>query len=278
MEVNLINLEFNRKKLSGALVLVLLMLALPTVGANYAGPIYFSVIGDQVWNDLNEDGVQDAGEPGISNVTVGLYDRNGNFLTSKSTDANGLYRFTVMPGNYYLNFTLPSGMVFSPVNQGTNDTVDSDADNVTGLTACTALVPGEIDLSWDAGMYCITSPGTGTSGYWKNHPEAWPVDEITIGGEIYTKEESIGIMKMPGGDKSYTMFRALVSAKLNVLIGNDDSCIADTISEADVWMEAYGPAGSGIRAKSDAWKEGKLLSNELDDYNNGKLPCAFSRD
>ena len=88
-------------------------------------------------------------------------------------------------------------------------------------------------------MYCITAPGTGTPGYWKNHPEAWPVEEITIGGVIYTKEEAIGFMEMPDGDKTYTIFRALVSAKLNVLIGNDDSCIADTISAADVWMETY---------------------------------------
>ena len=122
------------------------------------------------------------------------------------------------------------------------------------------------------------APGTGTPGYWKNHPEAWPVEEITIGGVIYTKEEAIDIMEMPDGDKTYTIFRALVSAKLNVLIGNDDSCIADTISEADAWMETYGPVGSGIHADSDAWKEGEPLYWELDDYNNGELPCAFPRD
>ena len=271
----MMNLEFNSKKLSSFVILVLLMMVLPTVGANGCT----STIGDYVWNDTDRDGIQDAGEPGISDVTVDLYDCAGNQIDTTTTDANGFYSFEVDAGDYYVEFTLPSGMVFSPMDVGADDAIDSDADPTTGMTLCTTLDPGENDLTWDAGMYCITPPGTGTPGYWKNHPEAWPVEVITIGGVDYTKGEAIENMQTPGkGDKTYTMFRALVSAKLNVLIGNDDSCIADTISEADAWMATYGPVGSGIRASSCAWKYGEPLYEEMDDYNNGKLPCAFSRD
>ncbi len=55
-------------------------------------------------------------------------------------------------------------------------------------------------------------------GYWKNHPDAWPVDEITIGGVTYTKEEAIAIMKAKkvDGDKTYDMFNHLCFAMLNV--------------------------------------------------------------
>jgi hypothetical protein len=122
-------------------------------------------------------------------------------------------------------------------------------------------------------------PGTGTPGYWKNHPEAWPVDTITIGGVTYTKAQAIANMSMPDGDKTYTMFRALVCAKLNVWIGNDASCIADTITAADGWMAAYGPAGNGVHADDYAWQEGggEDLYLTLDDYNNGRL-CAPHRD
>jgi len=42
-------------------------------------------------------------------------------------------------------------------------------------------------------------------------------------------------------------------------------------------MEMYGPVGSGVRGKSDAWREGDPLYLMLDDYNNGLL-CAPSRD
>ena len=74
------------------------------------------------------------------------------------------------------------------------------------------------------------------------------------------------------------MFGALVAAKLNVLIGNPSSCIEDTIADADDWMAAYGPVGSGVRAKSDAWQvDGESLYEMLDDYNNGLL-CAPSRE
>jgi hypothetical protein len=127
------------------------------------------------------------------------------------------------------------------------------------------------------------SPGTGTPGYWKNHPDAWPVETITIGGVTYTKEAAIAIMKTPGkGDKTITMFNALVAAKLNVEIENCSWCIYEVIFGefgADWWMAVYGPVGSGVRANSEKWQasHGEALYEMLDAYNNGWL-CAAGRD
>ncbi len=118
--------------------------------------------------------------------------------------------------------------------------------------------------------------GTGTPGYWKNHPTAWPVDEITIGGTVYTKEEAIDWMKHRDGDKTITLFRSLVSAKLNLMIGAEGSCVTDIIAAADAWMAQY-PVGSGVDGSSEAWDVGEPLYLILDDYNNGYL-CAPSRD
>jgi len=121
-------------------------------------------------------------------------------------------------------------------------------------------------------------PGTGTPGYWKNHPEAWPVNSITIGGVTYSKKDAIEFMQNSGsGDKTYTMFKALVAAKLNVLLGCDSSCISSTITLADSWMASYGPVGSDVRGSSDAWSSGEPLYYKLDRYNNGLL-CAPHRD
>jgi hypothetical protein len=122
------------------------------------------------------------------------------------------------------------------------------------------------------------SPGTGTLGYWMTHPEAWPVDEITIGGIIYSKEDAIGYMiNNSKQDVTYSMFSALVAAKLNVLIGNDSSCIAATITAADLWMAAH-PVDSGVRAggKDSPWRDGASLYSMLQEYNNGYL-CAPHR-
>jgi hypothetical protein len=133
-------------------------------------------IGDFVWNDANANGIQESGEPGIDGVTVNLYDVSGNLVATTTTSGGGIYGFTgLTPGDYYVAFTLPAGFVFSPQNQGGNDAVDSDADTTTGSTTSTTLIPGENDLTWDAGMYQQEQePFAGcTPGYWKNHPDAW---------------------------------------------------------------------------------------------------------
>jgi hypothetical protein len=123
----------------------------------------------------------------------------------------------------------------------------------------------------------VVNPGTGTPGYWKNHPEAWPVDVINVGGVDYTKQQAIDWLNNVGKDKTTTMFSSLVPAMLNVLIGNDPSCVQSTIAAANDWMSMYGPVGSGVHAASYAWKVGEPLHRQMDNYNNGML-CAPHRD
>ncbi|WP_432821234.1 SdrD B-like domain-containing protein [Trichloromonas sp.] len=119
--------------------------------------------------------------------------------------------------------------------------------------------------------------GTGTPGYWKNHPNAWPTQSITIGGLSYSKAKAIDLIsEAVSGDKTYTLFPALVSAKLNVMTGANASCISDTITAADTWMKTHKP-GSGVSGSSRAWKIGEPLYLMLDRYNNGLL-CAPHRD
>jgi uncharacterized repeat protein (TIGR01451 family) len=67
-------------------------------------------IGDRVWSDLNGDGVQDPGEPGLATVGVTLRldaDNNGSFETvvgSTSTDGSGIYSFgNLAPGSYQVD-------------------------------------------------------------------------------------------------------------------------------------------------------------------------------
>jgi hypothetical protein len=118
--------------------------------------------------------------------------------------------------------------------------------------------------------------GTGTPGYWQNHPDAWPVESIEIGGVCYSKAEAIELISAPvKADKRLTMFPALVAAKLNVLIGAESGCIEETICKADQWMADYG--SNPVKASSGAWCIGNPLYCELDAYNNGLL-CAPSRD
>lgn len=129
-------------------------------------------VGDFVWEDLDQDGIQDQNftgpngerlmEPGVPNVKVILSgnDAMGNPLNLvQFTDANGEYLFDpIPPGTYKLTFELPQDYHFTLQNAGANDELDSDVDTITGMTEFFTLVTGaDCDLSWDAGVYvfCI---------------------------------------------------------------------------------------------------------------------------
>jgi hypothetical protein len=111
-------------------------------------------IGDFVWNDANDNGVQDADEVGIADVTVNLYEGAGNLLASTVTDADGHYRFGgLVPGDYVVEFVLPTtAWEFSPADQGSDDALDSDP-GADGRTGVITLAEGAGDLTNDAGMY-----------------------------------------------------------------------------------------------------------------------------
>jgi hypothetical protein len=143
----------------------------------------------------------------------------------------------------------------------------------TGPDGCTAIAKATVTPK-----SCVTNPGTGTPGFWKNHPDAWPVSEIVIGGVVYSKSAAIALMKKSTDkDKTTNMFEQLVAAKLNILIGNDPSCISATILAADAWMKIH-PVCSKVPASSPAWQAegGDAMLGALDKYNNG-LMCAPHR-
>ncbi|MBC2162159.1 SdrD B-like domain-containing protein [Listeria booriae] len=63
-----------------------------------------------VFNDLNKNGTQEAGETGVAGATVTLYSNTGAVVETTTTDANGLYKFeTITPGTYYVKVTAPTG-------------------------------------------------------------------------------------------------------------------------------------------------------------------------
>ena len=96
-----------------------------------------------VWNDRNNDGLQDAGEEGIANIQVELLDVDNNnaVIAVAQTDDQGLAAHSnVATGiNLKLRYTLCTGCSFAKRNQGDDDTIDSDAKINEGATGSTAL-------------------------------------------------------------------------------------------------------------------------------------------
>lgn len=102
----------------------------PTLDAGVYTPVS---LGSYVWIDVDADGEQDTDESGVAGVTVELLDGSGDPVLDGSgeplttvTDGQGLYAFTdLMPGEYQVKFTAPSGFSFT-ITGGGDATTDSD--------------------------------------------------------------------------------------------------------------------------------------------------------
>ncbi|MGE5356208.1 MAG: SdrD B-like domain-containing protein [Deltaproteobacteria bacterium] len=122
-----------------------------------AGFYNYVKIGDYVWEDRNGNGLQDINEPGIESVAVNLIKTAGNSIVASAiTDADGLYYFDdsqkVVPGEFFLAFIVPSGYVIIDKNTGA-DSIDSDADPVSGLTDLFIMESGGESNNLDVGMF-----------------------------------------------------------------------------------------------------------------------------
>jgi uncharacterized repeat protein (TIGR01451 family) len=118
-------------------------------------------LGDFVWLDLNANGCQDAGEPGVPNVTVTLFRGDNTQLSQTTTNAQGGYSFNnLAPGDYYVIFALPAGSTFTSNKVAAcGDTKDSDANTSTGRTQTITLTGSQNFPDLDAGLFQGASVG-----------------------------------------------------------------------------------------------------------------------
>ena len=91
-------------------------------------------VGDFVWLDANQNGIQDEGERGVANIELKLLDAsNGDSEVATTTsDENGYYSFNgLAPGDYRVQIVLPTDSIYTLTkkDQGNDDSKDSDADS-----------------------------------------------------------------------------------------------------------------------------------------------------
>jgi SdrD B-like protein/DUF3048 family protein len=113
-----------------------------------------SILGNRVWHDENQNGVQDPGEGGVGGICVNLYAANNSLLQQTTTDSNGYYGFNVDPGHYMIGFEKPAWLEFTQKNVG-DEGHDSDVDQATGRID--ALDIASTLLFWDAGLILAPS-------------------------------------------------------------------------------------------------------------------------
>ena len=128
-----------------------------------AGIYQLVSIGDFIWEDVDNDGIQDAGENGIAGVTVKLLDENGNPVDNPNnpgnayevtTNASGEYVFeNIKPGRYIVEIIKPANYLNSPQNAGGDNTVDSDFNPANDRTSVLVITSGVDDVDIDGGLY-----------------------------------------------------------------------------------------------------------------------------
>jgi uncharacterized protein (DUF2141 family) len=150
-------------------------------------PLRYAV-GDQVWLDVNSDGVRQPGEPAGS-ATVSLLTVAGNVVATTTTDPTGRYQFAgLRSGRYQLEFTgLPAYRTFTERATGTDPALDSDPDPATGRTSVFTLAQGAPNL------VPVTDADTGTTDFENQTMNAGLVCAYSVGDTVWHDNNGNGV-------------------------------------------------------------------------------------
>ena len=221
------------------------------------------------------------------------YNANGGWPDSPSSPIVGRAVFYGFPtwnmstGSYQLasgaKVTIELGDLFDETGFAANNVreLGDQQQYVIHVQAIGTATDQASDQSTD--LQATTRPAsqncTFTQGYWKNHADAWPVDNLTLGTVNYTKAQLLQIFNQPAkGNGLVSLAHQLIAAKLNIANGADPTPVLATIAAADAQIGGLvvPPIGSGFLNPDDTDGNAKIL----DDYNNGDLGvnhCAIVR-
>jgi hypothetical protein len=114
-------------------------------------------IGDFVWDDINLDGVQDMGEPGVAGVIISF--TNGSFSGTTTTTSDGSYVIpSLLTGTYTLTINPTAALPFiTDQGIGGDATKDSDFDPMS-QQATVMLAAGADNVDIDGGLKATNCP------------------------------------------------------------------------------------------------------------------------
>jgi hypothetical protein len=123
---------------------------------------------------------------------------------------------------------------------------------------------------------CVIQPANGsqcahTAGWWREHPDDWPVGEVLVGGVSYTKAQAGALMAGSScADASKCLAKQLIGALLNVLSGAFAAPAEDAIALAQAFLVAH-PVGT--KPVGDAGDTALVLKDALLGYNSDTAWC-----
>jgi hypothetical protein len=165
-----------------------------------------STIGDFVWLDTDADGIQDAGEPGVANVTVRLRDGDGDAIATAITDTSGFYELdAACDGVYTVEVDTPVGHAPAAIGVGSPDT-DSSPSPTSVATASDGTPLTSIDfgfvLGGISGTVFVDDNGNGTRD----------PDEAGLAGVTVALNGAPGATATSGADGVYEFSGLLAGA------------------------------------------------------------------
>ena len=107
--------------------------------------------------------------------------------------------------------------------------------------------------------FCARSPG-----FWKTHPELWPVQSLVIGGAEQDAAVTMALLSYNGPDASNHLARQLVATELNLLVGSAPS-ILPVVGQAHALLAAHPPGSKPAGALKE---QVNAVKDQLDQYNN----------
>ncbi len=122
-------------------------------------------LGNFVWDDIDGDGAQDAGEPGVAGIQVQLWNSTKTLLLANTT-TSGTGSYTLVaptPGDYRIRVVLNAGDFFTAKDLAAgDDTKDSDINPSgldSGFTGIISIASNVISISSiDAGIIVFKTP------------------------------------------------------------------------------------------------------------------------
>lgn len=107
-------------------------------------------------------------------------------------------------------------------------------------------------------------------GFWRNHPNQWPVTQLQLGNITYNQQQLLSILQQSvRGNGLVLLARQEIVAKLNIANGADGSCIQQTLADADAMIGnlVVPPVGTGFLSPSAVSADVETLG----EYNDGDL-------
>lgn len=207
-----------------------------------------SIVG-KIWFDQDSDGIQETEEGMLDGITVRLLDDEESVVAVTSTTGGGSFAFTGLePGDYKLEIVAPVGYAFSPADEGSDDTVDSDADGETGRTDTITLSAEEVHTTSAAGLIDARTDISGI--VWADVDNDGIQDETEEGVEgvmltLFDEEGEELAIEVTGEDGAYSFSGVIPgSYRIGVLKPTDTALTGQDAGSDDTIDSDFDPVTS----------------------------------